>query len=106
LLEKISDKPERYVGLFRSTKPMAKILQNLLQSQEIKYGNAFEKLIESYLIESGFTVLPKKIPEGKVNDRLIIDQCFRIKEKIYFIEQKKLEMTMILLRKEDSLKIF
>jgi hypothetical protein len=88
LLEKISYKPERYVGLFRPTKPRAKILQNLLQSQESKFGDAFEKLIESYLIESGFTILPKKIRGEKVNDRLVIDQYFKIKEKIYFIEQK------------------
>ncbi|GHT10008.1 hypothetical protein AGMMS49532_09200 [Endomicrobiia bacterium] len=88
LLEKISDKPERYVGLFRPTKPKAKILQNLLQSQEIKFGDAFEKLIESYLIENGFIILPKKISGEKVNESLIIDQYFKIKEKIYFIEQK------------------
>jgi hypothetical protein len=31
LIEKISNYPDRYVGLFRPTKPRAKILQNLLQ---------------------------------------------------------------------------
>lgn len=30
LLEKIAKSPDRYVGLFRPTKPKAKILQNLL----------------------------------------------------------------------------
>ena len=88
LLEKISYKPERYVVLFRPTKPKAKVLQNLLQSQEIKFGDAFEKLIESYFIENGFIILPEKISGEKVNELLIIDQYFKIKEKIYFIEQK------------------
>ncbi|MDR0820076.1 MAG: hypothetical protein LBN19_00865 [Endomicrobium sp.] len=76
------------MGLFRPTKPKAKILQNLLQSQEIKFGDAFEKLIELYLTENGFTILPKKISGEKINESLIIDQYFKIKEKIYFIEQK------------------
>ncbi len=30
LLEKIAKNPERYIGLFRPTKPRAKLLQNLL----------------------------------------------------------------------------
>jgi lantibiotic modifying enzyme len=30
LIEKISNYPDRYIGLFRPTKPRAKILQNLL----------------------------------------------------------------------------
>ncbi|GHT16529.1 hypothetical protein AGMMS49573_06480 [Endomicrobiia bacterium] len=68
LLEKISYKPERYVGLFRPTKSKAKILQNLLQSQEIEFGDAFEKLIESYLIENGFIIIQKKISGEKVNE--------------------------------------
>ena len=49
LMEKISKNPMRYIGLFRPTKPKAKILQNLLQSHEIRFGNAFEILIEEYL---------------------------------------------------------
>lgn len=49
LLEKISNSPSRYIGLFRPTKPKAKILQNLLQSHEIRFGDAFEHVIEEYL---------------------------------------------------------
>ena len=49
LISKISRYPNRYLGLFRPTKPKAKILQNLLQSHEILFGNAFEILIEEYL---------------------------------------------------------
>jgi len=87
LLEKIANNPSRYVGLFRPTKPKAKILQNLLQSHEIRFGDAFEHLIEKYLELKGCGILQKKytIDNGDV---LNIDQCFKKENKIYFIEQK------------------
>ncbi len=36
-VKKIAQYPERYIRLFRPTKAKAKILQNLLQSHEIKF---------------------------------------------------------------------
>lgn len=56
LLKKISEYPDRYVGLFRPTKPKAKILQNLLQSNEIRFGDATQKLFEEYFIELGYNI--------------------------------------------------
>ena len=47
LLKSIAESPQRYVGLFRSTKPSAKMRQNLSQSQEIKFGDAFEEIIKA-----------------------------------------------------------
>lgn len=87
LLEKISKSPYRYVGLFRPTKPKSKILQNLLQSHEIRFGDAFELLIENYLKIKGCEILPKRL-KGKDDRELNIDQCFRKDGKIYFIELK------------------
>lgn len=87
LLEKISKYPNRYIGLFRPTKPQAKILQNLLQSHEIRFGDAFERLIEEYLKIQGCKLLPKKITNNN-GETLNIDQCFYFKNKVYFIEQK------------------
>ena len=46
LIIKIAEHPERYIGLFRPTKPKAKILQNLLQSNEIRFGDALEIIFE------------------------------------------------------------
>lgn len=46
LLKKIAERPERFIGLFRPTKPGAKILQHILQSHEIRFGDAFEEIIE------------------------------------------------------------
>ena len=87
LLEKIANNPNRYIGLFRPTKPKAKILQNLLQSHEIRFGDAFEKLIEKYLELKDCEILPKRFINNE-NEVLNIDQCFRKNNKIYFIEQK------------------
>lgn len=87
LLTKIADNPHRYIGLFRPTKPKAKILQNLLQSHEIRFGDAFEKVIESYLSLNGCTLLEKKRQDNE-GTRLDIDQCFEYCDAIYFIEQK------------------
>jgi Holliday junction resolvase-like predicted endonuclease len=87
LLEKIASSPSRYIGLFRPTKPKAKILQNLLQSHEIRFGDAFEHAIEKYLEIKGCEILPKRFT-NRDGDVLNIDQCFRKGGKIYFIEQK------------------
>ena len=87
LLEKIASSPSRYIGLFRPTKPKAKILQNLLQSHEIRFGDAFEHTIEKYLQIKGCEILPKKFTNGD-GEVLNIDQCFRKDGKVYFIEQK------------------
>ncbi|MDR2065843.1 MAG: hypothetical protein LBP85_09095 [Prevotellaceae bacterium] len=65
----------------------AKILQNLLQSHEIRFGDAFEHVIEKYLELKGCNILQKRyiLDNGDV---LNIDQCFKKGNKVYFIEQK------------------
>jgi hypothetical protein len=87
LLRKIAENPERFIGLFRPTKPGAKILQHLLQSHEIRMGEAFEELIEEILKSIGFKVLPKSI-KSKRGETLSLDQYFTDGKKYYFIEQK------------------
>ena len=87
LIEKIAKYPNRYIGLFRPTKPKAKILQNLLQSHEIRFGDAFEEATEEYFKEFGYKILNKKFVNGD-NDKLNLDQCFKTNDKVYFIEQK------------------
>jgi len=87
LIEKIAKYPSRYIGLFRPTKPKAKILQNLLQSHEIRFGDAFEEIIEEYLKEFGCEILDKRFVNGD-NDELNLDQCFKFKDTVHFVEQK------------------
>ncbi len=86
LIERLGLEPYRYIGSFRPTAPRAKIIQNLTQSGEIKFGNAFEIVIERYLVENDFEVLNKKLDIGG-GEYLSIDQLVK-KEKIIFIEQK------------------
>jgi len=86
LLTKIANSPSRYIGLFRPTKPKAKLLQNLLQSHEIRFGDAFEIIIEEYLRIIGYEILPKTLKYD--DDYLNVDQCFKKNKMIYFIEQK------------------
>lgn len=50
LLEKIAESPERFIGLFSPSKPETKILQNLLQSHEIRFGRALEQFIEDLVL--------------------------------------------------------
>jgi len=45
LLQSIAKYPDRFVGVFRSTTPRLKLLQNLLQSREIRFGDALEEII-------------------------------------------------------------
>jgi hypothetical protein len=87
LLRRIAENPERFIGLFRPTKPGAKILQHLLQSHEIRMGEAFEEIVEEILKSIGFKVLSKSIviESGKT---LSLDQYFTDEKKYYFIEQK------------------
>jgi hypothetical protein len=87
LLRKIAENPERFIGLFRPAKPNAKILQHLLQSHEIRMGDAFEEIIEEILKFLNFKVLPKSIVNQK-NEILSLDQYFTDGKLYYFIEQK------------------
>ncbi|MDD2548357.1 MAG: restriction endonuclease [Candidatus Pacebacteria bacterium] len=87
LIKKIAKHPNRYIGLFRPTKPKAKILQNLLQSHEIRFGDAFEKVSEEYFKEFGCEILEKKFINSD-NEKLNLDHCFKYGEKVFFIEQK------------------
>lgn len=87
LLQKIADRPERFIGLFRPTKPGAKILQHLLQSHEIRFGDAFEELINELLKELGFETLDKNI-NGNDGEALDLDQYFKKGGAFYFAEQK------------------
>lgn len=87
LLKKLAERPERFIGLFRPTKPGAKILQHLLQSHEIRFGDAIEEIITEIIADLGYRNFPKIIRNG--NDEILtIDQYFTNGDKYYFIEQK------------------
>jgi len=87
LLRRIAENPERFIGLFRPTKPGAKILQHLLQSHEIRMGDALEEIIEKILGSLGYTTLPKRIHSASGKE-LLLDQYFTDGKQYWFIEQK------------------
>lgn len=87
LLRRIADNPERFIGLFRPTKPGAKILQHLLQSHEIRMGDALEEIIEEILSSLGFDILSKSMV-NESGETLSLDQYFTDGRAYYFIEQK------------------
>jgi hypothetical protein len=87
LLDKLANNPERFIGLFRPSKPSTKILQHLLQSYEIRMGDAFEEIISLVIQGQGYILLDKNI-QSESNELLRLDQYFTDGEKYYFIEQK------------------
>ena len=87
LMKKIAEYPERFIGLFRPTKPGAKILQHLLQSHEIRMGDALEEIIGVIIHDIGFENLPKSIKNDE-GEQLSLDQYFKDDNKFYFVEQK------------------
>ena len=87
LLWNIAERPERFTGLFRPTKPKAKILQYLLQSHEIRFGDAMEELIKAIIRDLGYTNLSPHT-QGVEGEDLSIDQYFTDGSRHYFVEQK------------------
>lgn len=87
LITKLAKSPERYTGIFRSTLPKDKLIQNVSQSHEINFGDAMEILIEDIFCLYEYKPLDKKytISNGEV---LSYDQLFSLENRIIFIEQK------------------
>lgn len=87
LLRRIADRPDRFIGLFRPTKPGAKVLQYLLQSHEIRFGDAVEELTDEILKDIGYKTLPKSIVNEK-GETLSLDQYLTDGKEYHFVEQK------------------
>lgn len=90
LFRKIAENPDRYVGIFRPTKPKTKLIQNITQSHEIRFGDALEFLFEKYFEAKGFVLLQKKFSKIINNQKkdYSIDQLFSKGNTIFMIEQK------------------
>lgn len=88
LLATVIKNPERYCGLFRLTNAKSKLVQNLTQSQEIKFGDFMEELVTDYFKNRGYINLHKNLGNNIDGDRLTVDQYFIKDNDIYFIEQK------------------
>ena len=87
LIRKMSESPERYTGIFRSTLPKDKLIQNISQSHEINFGDAMELLIEDIFCLYKYTSLQKRYTLRN-GDTLSYDQLFSLNNRTIFIEQK------------------
>ena len=83
LLITVINNPQRYTGIFRVSNARTKLLQNVTQSREIKFGDFMEDIITWYLSQMGYENLDKKI-----DDDLLADQLCKQENIIYLIEQK------------------
>lgn len=88
LVRNIIENPERFVGVFRSTPPRLKLIQNILQSREIRFGDALEDIIQKFLEDMGYKTLEKTIMHS--GRRMNLDQYFTTPDysQYYLVEQK------------------
>src|SRR5581483_3709602 len=89
LLQAMARRPDRFVGIFRSTTPRLKLLQNILQSREIRFGDAMEEIVSKLILAMGFVELEKRFQTDDEDD-LSCDQyfCTADQRQYYLIEQK------------------
>lgn len=89
LLETIIDNPNRYTGIFRISSVKTKLVQNVTQSNEIKFGDFLEEIVTEYISRLGYRNLKKDIGVDDNGDALNTDQLFMdSKNTLYLIEQK------------------
>ena len=91
MLINIIKQPQRYVGLFRTSNIKTKLVQNITQSREIKFGDFMEDLLERYLLVEGYKVHDNKTVSIKISGKmkkLNMDQLFEDESSLYLIEQK------------------
>jgi hypothetical protein len=91
LINNVTDNYARFVGIFRSTTPRLKITQNLLQSREIRFGDALEEIIGKTIADMGYINLEKTlVTESGKRKRLNCDQYFSTPDlsRFFLVEQK------------------
>lgn len=87
LLTTVIDNPERYTGIFRISNVKTKLIQNVTQSREIKFGDFMEEIVTEYLGLIGCENQEKDIRDDKGNV-LKTDQYFIYDDTVFLIEQK------------------
>lgn len=88
LLETVINNPNRYCGLFRLSNAKTKLIQNVTQSIEIKFGDFMEEIITEYISKMGYINITKDLGFDENGDRLNCDQLFTLGNNLYLVEQK------------------
>lgn len=88
LLITVIKNPNRYTGIFRLSNAKTKLIQNVTQSREIKFGDFMEEIVTEYISSMGFSNMNKNIGNDPDGNALSADQVFRQWNTVYLIEQK------------------
>ncbi|MCV3733686.1 hypothetical protein OF363_01385 [Mycoplasma enhydrae] len=88
LLKKMIDKPSRFLGSFRLTTLNEKIVQNISQSREIKFGSFIESIVSKYIEKSGGKILKQNIGKNEKQENFLVDNLFMFKEQLFLVEMK------------------
>ncbi|MBA7469237.1 hypothetical protein ES707_04503 [subsurface metagenome] len=84
LFERMAKNPERFVGLFRPSISRQKLLQNILQNREIRFGDVMERVFDKWLAEYGYEML-----DPQITSELRCDLYFLAPDKhAYLVEMK------------------
>jgi hypothetical protein len=92
LIKKNVENSDMYIGLFRSTRSKVKLLQNLLQSNKIRFGDVLEILFGKYFEILSCKVFKKNI---KTNNKYLrkyfnLKEYFSIKTETIYKNLKEL----------------
>ena len=88
ILLTVLQNPKRYIGIFRITNAKTKLIQNVTQSCEIKFGDFIEEILTEYIKDMGYSNIDKNIGVDENGNRLSAEQIFQKDDTIYLIEQK------------------
>ena len=88
LLINVIDNPSRYCGLFRLSNAKMKLMQNVTQSKEIKFGDIIEELTTEYIGRLGYRNFEKYLGQDENGDALNVDQYFTDGNTVYMVEMK------------------
>lgn len=88
LLETVISNPHRYTGIFRLSNAKTKLVQNVTQSREIKFGDFMETIVTEYIGKLGYKNIDKSIGTDEEGNALSADQVFVTNDTVYLIEQK------------------
>lgn len=88
LLINVIENPSRYCGLFRLSNAKMKLMQNVTQSNEIKFGDIIEELTTEYIERLGYKNFDKNLGRDANGDELNVDQYFTDGSIIYMVEMK------------------
>ncbi|WP_051622769.1 HpyAIV family type II restriction enzyme [Mycoplasmopsis primatum] len=88
LLENIISNPSRYSGIFRLTNAKTKLIQNVTQCNEIKFGEFIEEIVTYYIERLGYQNLKKNIKDNESENWLNTDQYFTDGSAFFLVEQK------------------